>query len=277
MPNYKLIFTDLDGTLLYPDISSVTPENLRAIEELHKMGVQVIPCSGRPFKLIPQILRENPFIRYISTSNGTVILDTKTEEPIVDNRLCAEHRRILVDILCKYDIFPAFHMRGIDYCDRSFFKRENYERYGLDSFFVEYFEKHAIKVDGLMQMAADEPTLAMTCSFIADGEKRRELQAELERTGLFRTAQSNPNNFEAFSVNAGKGNALRALAERLGVDISETIAVGDSNNDATMIEAAGLGLAVENALPSLKEIADEVICPHKDHVLDYILNHYILK
>ena len=276
MASYKLIFTDLDGTLLYPDNGSVTPENLEAIEELYKRGVHVIPCSGRPFRLIPQVLRENPFIRYISTSNGTVILDTKTGEPIVDNRLCKEHRRILVDTLSKYDIFPAFHMRGIDYCDSSYFNKESYERYGLNVFFVEYFEKHAIKVDGLMQMAADEPTLAMTCSFIADSEKRRMLQAELEQTGIFRTAQSNPNNIEAFSVNAGKGNALRALAERLGVDISETIAVGDSNNDATMIEAAGLGLAVENALPSLKAISDEVICPHKDHVLDYILKHYIL-
>ena len=276
MKGYKLIFTDLDGTLLYPDSGSVTPENLRAIEELYKRGVQVIPCSGRPYNLIPEILRENPYIRYISTSNGAVIVDKQSSEPVVDNRLCAEHRRVLVEVLGKYDIFPAFHIRGVDYCDESFFTADCYERYGLDRFFVEYFEKNAVRVKGLMEMAASDPTLAMTCSFIADAEQREMLLSELRDTGIFRTAQSHPNNVEAFSIKAGKGNALRALAERLGVDISETVAVGDSNNDATMIEAAGLGLAVENALHSLKDRADEVICPHKDHVLDYILKHYIL-
>jgi hydroxymethylpyrimidine pyrophosphatase-like HAD family hydrolase len=81
-------------------------------------------------------------------------------------------------------------------------------------------------------------------------------------------------NIEITPADAGKGNALSALAKRLGVHISETIAVGDSENDIQMLTVAGLGLAMDNAVEKAKHIADEIICNNNENVADFIAKKY---
>ena len=82
-------------------------------------------------------------------------------------------------------------------------------------------------------------------------------------------------NLEIFSVKAGKGTALEKLAESLGIPMWETIGIGDSGNDISLVKSAGLGLAVENACGELKEIADEVICSNDCHAIRYVEEKYI--
>lgn len=84
---------------------------------------------------------------------------------------------------------------------------------------------------------------------------------ELERrsAGRYRVTLSKPHYLEILHPTASKGAALRRLAEELNIPISETIAVGDSFNDIEMIQAAGLGIAVANAIPEVKAIADVVL------------------
>ena len=92
---------------------------------------------------------------------------------------------------------------------------------------------------------------------------------------FFRQEPAHPDAEKYQASSAGKGNALLLLAELLGVDRNATIAVGDSTNDCTMVETAGLGLAMDNAVPKLKAVADAVVCNNRDHVVKYILEHYI--
>ena len=88
-------------------------------------------------------------------------------------------------------------------------------------------------------------------------------------------AQSDEFNLEIVSDKAGKGNALMMLADILGIEHEKTIAVGDSTNDMTMVKAAGLGLAMDNAVDELKANADAVICNNDAHAIDYIVRNYI--
>ena len=81
-------------------------------------------------------------------------------------------------------------------------------------------------------------------------------------------------NIEIMNIEAGKGNALYALCDLLGVDYEDTISMGDSDNDSSVTKAAGLGLAMANAVDSLKAIADEIICSNEEHGVEYVLNHY---
>lgn len=91
---------------------------------------------------------------------------------------------------------------------------------------------------------------------------------------LLRFTEVTEYNLEIFNIDAGKGNALYKLADLVGVPYSETMSIGDSDNDRTVTEAAGLGLAVANASDSLKSIADEIICSNEEHVIDYVLKKY---
>ena len=68
---------------------------------------------------------------------------------------------------------------------------------------------------------------------------------------------------------------MHTLADMLGVDIADTISIGDSDNDESMILAAGLGLAVSNAWDSLKAVANGVICSNDEHAVAYVLAHYL--
>ena len=78
-----------------------------------------------------------------------------------------------------------------------------------------------------------------------------------------------------FDATAGKGSALLRLAQHLGLDPSQTIGVGDSCNDLTLIGAAGLGLCMENGYEEPKRIADAIICNNDEHAIQYIWEHYI--
>ena len=81
-------------------------------------------------------------------------------------------------------------------------------------------------------------------------------------------------NLEIFSKKAGKGNALRCLAQKLGMELQDIISIGDSDNDRQMTSVAGLGLATANSCESLKNIADAVICSNDEHVMQYVKEHY---
>ena len=75
MTEYKLIASDLDGTLLKNDMT-VSPENEAALAEFNKLGIDFVATSGRTFYEIPECVRENPSIRYVTYSNGTAVFSS---------------------------------------------------------------------------------------------------------------------------------------------------------------------------------------------------------
>ena len=79
---------------------------------------------------------------------------------------------------------------------------------------------------------------------------------------------------EIFCKDAGKGSALKILAENLGIEMEDVISIGDSDNDKQMTLMAGLGLACENACDSLKKVADKIICTNDEHVIRYVQENY---
>ena len=116
----------------------------------------------------------------------------------------------------------------------------------------------------------------MFCTFFEKDDDLEKCKQIFLDTDKLCVAQSDPHNLEVFLSVAGKGNALKALSDAIDVDISDTVAVGDSTNDISLIKAAGLGLAMENACDALKIAADKVICNNDEHSAKYILDNFIL-
>lgn len=270
--NYQIIATDLDGTLL-DESGKVSPENWLALEKLTKMGVQVVPASGRALEEMPRQIQDCPYFRYYIASNGAGLYDKQTGL-IRQWAFSRELGHKLLDLLTSYETTSLIHIGTKTYMDESTHHPSYYAGFNMNPTWQTYCMTYLVPIPDQLGFAYRQEHIQSFTTFFKRQEDLQAVWAVLSADSRIALAQTDPFNIEIFSSQAGKGTALRYLAHHLGVDQSATIAMGDSTNDLSMIKAAGLGLAVENAAPKAKEEADEVICHHRDHVLKYVLEHY---
>ena len=270
---YKIIASDLDKTLLN-NACQVSPENWAAIEKLHQLGVNFVPASGRSFEEMPMELRESPAIRYYISSNGSVVYDKATGSSY---ELAFPHElgQKVLDKLYSYPVCIMLHAENRSYVEESTHNADHYRSFHMNRIWVEFVLGLDKPIPDLKTFAYNLPTIQSFCVFFRNMEDLLECKAFLEQDPQLLVAQTDPCNLEIFAAQAGKGNAIRLLAGLLSIPVEATIAVGDSTNDMTMIQAAGLGLAMANAVPELKDAADAVICSNEEHGMQYILKHYI--
>lgn len=273
MQPYKLITSDLDGTLLGTDMT-VSSENERAIRSLSEQGIFFVPCSGRAFSEIPPEIRNNPNVSYLIHSDGSVIYD-KIQNKRTTAGMSKETVHRIMDILADYEVNSTVHYLGASYIDAEKMNDEAYAYYRVNGYFGKLFDATAVPCAGFEDFCRSREELELFCVFFRHDDQLKECKQRLEKIGEIQIVSSDVTNLEIISKDAGKGNALLRLAKELGVEPSRTIAVGDSPNDLSMLQAAGLGLAVENAYDVAKNAADAVICSNEEHIARYILNHFI--
>lgn len=272
--NYKIISSDLDGTLLNNEMK-VSEENRLAIREYVDMGGVFVPNSGRSIDEISDEVKNLPGVRYLIGSDGSDIYDKETGEHIGHGLpMTREEAAIVFDLLDDYETLRAVHYQGASYLDADRFDRESMAYCNVDEYFAAHFEATARTVGNYEAFCRGMEEVEMVCAFFHSIEELDECRRRAREAG-FQVAETAEFNIEIFSPRAGKGNALLRLAQHLGVAREETIAIGDSTNDSSMLKAAGLGLAMENACDELKAIADAVVCRNTEHVVPYLLKHYI--
>ena len=269
---YKLIASDLDGTL-FNKKGEISQQNFDAIKKMYEMGVYFVPTSGRSYGEMPQVIKDIPYIRYYIGSDGATIYDKQTDTTF-STTLSKEQSKKILDKIYSYSINMMVHANNSSYVDLGTHTAENYREHNCSENWIKFiFEKNEAIAD--YKNFVYNSDIEMFCIFFKNYDELLDCKEYFSKDPELLTAQSHKYNFEIFSKNAGKGNAVLKLAEILGIDKSETIAVGDSTNDFTMIEKAGLGLAMENAVAELKAIADTVICSNEEHSAKYILENYL--
>ncbi|MBQ8338388.1 MAG: Cof-type HAD-IIB family hydrolase [Oscillospiraceae bacterium] len=274
MPNYKIIASDLDGTLLRDD-KTISQENLDAIKKFTEMGGIFVPTTGRAIGEVPDFLLNNPDIRYIICSDGTGIYDKQTGRCEFD---AIPHDLLMraVDTFLSYDTHIVMHYNNAAYSDTNaeLFNKEQMEHLGeLNPHFAHY--AFSTYKPNFREFCASIGDAELLFAFFWDLSELEECAKRLEEMGEFSVLSSADRSIEIIRKTSDKGYALLRLADMLGIDKSETIAVGDNTNDHNLIECAGLGLAMGNAVPSLKELADSVICTNAEHNVDYIVKNFI--
>ncbi len=272
---YNLIASDLDGTLLN-DECEISEQNQNAIKKLTDMGIYFVPSTGRTLAEITPEIKDNPYVRYIIYSDGAVIYDKKTGKR---STRCITNKasEYLLDTLNKFDCLLTVRANGKSYIDESKHTYDQYQLHNLSDYYQDLIYKTNTPVSDYDNFCKNLDSLEMVCAFFQNDKELEECKKELLCKDDYIIASSAPHSFEVFSKDAGKGTALKILSKMLDVDIRSTIAVGDSINDTTIIQAAGLGLAVGNTFPELIEIADKSICTNNEHAIEYILNNYIVK
>ena len=273
MSKYKMIVSDLDGTLLR-DLTSVSEENYEAIKKLDEMGITFVFATGRSYKEVPQRLREFKSVKYQINSNGASVRDS--EGKVIDSALISPQKyKQTVEILNEYKCHRGVHIDGRACVDPSNIGDDIIEEFNVFPMHLGIYREIADKVENLEEYALDNKEVEFICCFFASDEELFECKDRLMALGGLSVTSSAKFNLEVVADGALKGDAITRLANKLGIKKEEIIAVGDSRNDISLLEASGMPLAVENANDALKKRAKKVICSNKDHIAKYILENIV--
>ncbi|MDD6038372.1 MAG: Cof-type HAD-IIB family hydrolase [bacterium] len=248
----KIIFSDLDGTLLCDD-KSISPLNRAAIEQATTRGHSFVVATGRPFesaKLINDALGLNYDGCYIVSYNGAHVYDCYRKKVLFSKQLKMQTLRELFERADAAGIYIHTYQHGQIVTKARTAELDRYEsRTNLPGFAT-------ADVFGFLTR---EPNKAILIDLENHERLEQFRQDNLEwAKGKCNFIFSCPEYLEVMPEGISKGTGISFLADYLGVDLSDTIAVGDEQNDIEMISAAGVGIAMCNGIPAAKEVADYV-------------------
>ena len=274
--NYKLVAFDLDGTVLDSN-KYVSKKNRSAIWNLGKFNYTIVAATGRLYEGIPEPLRKIPFLRYCICANGAYIYDTALKRTISRAEVPLESALKFYEYMDTLDVLYDCYQGNTGYMTKDMYDRA--EEYVPEKGILQLVKTMRNPVPELKQYLREKgEDIQKLQAYFKDTELRDrqlELLPKMFPELLFTTSVK--NNIEVNSKYASKGSALATLCDYLDIDISETVAFGDSLNDMDMIRRAGLSIAMRNAQDEIKEAADIVTLSNdEDGVADAIYK-YLLK
>ena len=224
MPNIKLIALDLDNTLLTND-KQITDNTRYWLNKAREQGITITFSTGRGIQTIKHLWEQLELDSPMILVNGAEIWKSPGEL-LERHVLPADGIRELVKFAESHNArFWGYSMESLT--QSKDWSEEKYQENWL---------KYRIRYDHI-------PTIDR-------------LRDEVRSWGLYEVTQSHVVNMEISPLGINKGYGVKRVCDYLGITLDEVMAVGDSHNDLTMLEAAGLGVAMENALPAVKAIAD---------------------
>lgn len=249
----KILFLDLDGTLLTTD-KQISPGNRAALEEALAQGHRVVINTGRP--LASAILQNEKLGLtkpgcYLIAFNGGMIYDPYCREIIHSQSLPMDVAQAVLRLCDSRGV----HVQTYDW--EHVLVEPKWEdemlrvycgRIHMDYHVVSDFSKDLVEA----------PAKVLAISF-TDRASLESLQADIQKNyPQVEASFSCKQYLEIVPRGVHKGNALRMLCDKLGMDVADSVAAGDEENDLAMLRAAGVGCAMANGVPAAKEAADYV-------------------
>ena len=279
MKDIKIIALDLDGTLLDSQ-KRLSERNRKALEKAAANGALVVPTTGRFFGLMPEEIRALPFVRYAITINGAQVYDRETDAAIVREEIPIDRAIAVLELLDRYDVIYDCYRQNWGWMTASL--QAKAEGYATDAHYLKMvrdFRKPVPELKAYLRETAEAGGVQkiMLFSPLEDRELRinAAIRADLaERFPEIKVTSSCWNNLELNLDSANKGQSLRRFAEHLGLTLQNCISFGDGLNDLSMIEAAGVGVAMANAVPEIKAAAQYVTSSNDEDGVAAALVHF---
>ena len=264
---YKAIFTDLDGTLL-DDKKNVSKENIEAIEKAIEKGAFVCVCSGRQIDITRTFKNNAHASNYMICSNGAIIYDDLSHEVLfastVDQGFCKEVYEYVENngMTARFDTRHGRFVNNNNYNVST----EVLITEGIDEFLLE---------NEVIQVSIAGDSFEKIDLAVQDLDIQNRATVKVENR-YHTTLPIEYYCINCINKNVSKGNAISGLCKYLKIDMKDVIGIGDELNDISMIEMAGLGVAMENALDEVKAVANEVTKTNTENGVAHIINKYIL-
>ncbi len=289
---YKLIAIDLDGTLLN-SYGEITKNSEEIIKKILKTGVKIVLTSGRVNSAIENFAIEVGADKYIISGNGAVIYDMQKKETIYNQYLSKERVLEIINI-CEensmyYNVYTERSVitKSLNY-NTLYYNSENQKkqedkRTQID--IVENIPKYInnIQAKNFLKVTVCDKDKSIFQGILAKLRRNKQIDildvAHMSRKIIqYGTEELLIEYYytEITNKNVNKWNALKFLMEKYQIMPDEVMAIGDNVNDIEMIKNAGLGIAMGNSNPVVKEVAKEITLTNDEEGVATVLQKYLI-
>ena len=264
----KLCTIDLDGTL-FDKNKNVSTKNRNAIKLAKENGCHVVISTGRPYPGIKTLLEDlnlNEQGDFVICYNGSKIINSYTEEYVFVNtmtgksvkELYAESKRLGVN-------FHAFRLNEELITDE-------YNPYTDVEMRINKIGCSLVDFNDI-----DDNEDFLKCMMVSHFDNICRCMEEInpiykEKYSMLRSSKI---FLEFLSPGIDKGNGLEILSEHLGINMDETMAIGDAENDLSMIKKAHIGVAMDNAFQNIKDAANFVTTSNDESGVAHAINKFV--
>ena len=266
---YKVLAFDIDGTLTNSK-KEITPATRTAIMKAAEQGCVIALATGRPVQGVADFVRELNFKDiggYVISLNGGYVLSCKEGKVISQDLLPMEYYGQICDMAKEYGV-TLLTYEGDDVIT------ENPDD--------EYVQIEA-RINKIEIRKVDDMKSHLTFSIpkflmVGDGEYMADVEQKVKPVfeGKLDVYRSEPFFLEILPKGINKANALNALLQEVGATREELIAFGDGYNDLSMIEYAGMGVAMSNGNEIIKERADYIAPSNDEDGIVHVLEKFVL-
>lgn len=269
---YKLLAADMDGTALN-DKKELSPRTVRAMEKAIAKGKIVVFSTGRGITIVKPYIDMVHGMRYALTSSGAAVLDLESGEKLLHKKIDPETVKMIIAQASGRYVMPIIYNDDasystawcVDCCEE--FAHKTYEPI--------YRQCLTIVDDAFNAFMENPRPIEKLNLFFADENEAEEVYERIKELPIRFTSKT----AKAFEINApgvSKAEGLKVLCKRLGIELSECIAIGDSSNDEEMLACAGLKVAMANGSERVKAIADVVTDDCNNDGVARIIEEYLL-
>ncbi len=261
---YKLIAVDMDGTLLKNNYE-ITKHTEEIVKKAVEKGIIFTIATGRPYNVAQKFVRQLNLKNEIITNNGAMIFNASDNKILHRINLAKEDAKKIFEIGLKEDTTMCIWSNDVLYFNKINEKSSDYQSIsGVKPIIIESFDD--IKnIDITKILWYDEPQRIENFQV--------ELKNTFKETSLYR---SRATFLEFINSQTSKGLAVQMVAKMHNIKKEEIIAIGDELNDLSMIEYAGLGVAMGNAHSLIKENAQFVTCSNEEEGVSKVIEKFVL-
>lgn len=273
MEDIKLIALDLDGTLLMEDHSTVSKENVDALQRAAEKGIVIVISSGRTYRVLKDILGQVPSVSYAVIANGASAVNVEKREFMFYDGIPFDVWRPIYDELIYEDAAFEVYFKGNSYIESE--RMSGFVSYVAPEEFSLELRQYITPVVDLPKFLDGQMIEKIHVLSVPNGKYNEVYKRFSQREDLMIT-NSMPGNFEINLATTNKATGLEALCSVLGIAKENVMAIGDADNDLEMLKWAGVPVAMENALPQVKEIAKYITLSNKNHGVAAAVKKYVL-
>lgn len=288
---YKIVTIDLDGTLLnsFGEISEV---NMNQLRKCINAGTEIVLTSGRVVSSIKNFANEIGGNNYLIAGNGSTVYDIKNEKVIYENTIPKEKVLKIIKICEENSIYYSVYTenfivtKSLNY-NILFYSKENLKKNNMEKTNINITQDVYSYVESMAENKVSKISICDKDKIIFSSilKRLREIAgidvldvAHMSRKYIENGTDVVPVEFyytEITNENVNKWEAIKFLIGGLKILPQEVIAIGDNINDKEMIENAGMGVAMGNSAPYIKELAKDVTLDNNENGVAETLKKYL--